>query len=359
MSSPQPLSTEVVVGAGGEAVVSRTVGGMPRRAPWDRAAVAELAERQHGMLTARQLAAFGVPNSTIHQPDDVGSMFSLVLPGVHRLGRQRQLSQEESNCAALLYAGASAVLTGRSMLLRHDVRAAREPAIRPVDRVHVLVPHERQRASHGFVMVERTWRFPAAVRVWNGLPEAPFERAVMDACRRCSTYDAVLAVMAEAVQRGHTTVERLAEEIAACQRRGTRFPRRVLSELASGVRSVPEGRLRDGMLGRGLAAVLFNPWLYTPDGELLCHPDAYERETGTIAEVDSQEHHLAPADWKHTMARHARVTSYGLALLHFPPSRFLSDIDGCLDEFVRTVERRRGIPRPEVVILDAERRLVS
>ncbi len=321
--------------------------------------MAELAERQHWMVTAKQLAAFGVPKSTVYQADTVGSMFSLVLPGVHLLGPPRPLSQEEQNCAALLYSGPGALLTGRSTLLRHDIRAAKDPAIRPADRVHVLVPHERQRASHGFVMVERTWRFPSVVREWQGLPEAPIARATMDACRRCSSEKAVLALMAEVVQRGRTTVARLQDELAACQRRGTRFPRRVLAELASGIRSVPEGRLRAGMIRRGMTSVLYNPSLYTPDGELLCRPDAYEPETGTIAEVDSQEYHLAPAGWKYTMARHARVTSYGLALLHFPPSRFDDDLDGCLDEFAHTVLRRQGMRRPDVLIRDSEGRLVS
>lgn len=160
---------------------------MPSRASWNRSAVESLAAGQGGFVTAKQLESLGVPRSTVHAPAGVGGMFSWVLPGVHRLGPQRGLTEEEKNQVALLYVGYGAVLTGRSVLLRHSVRAASDCAVRPVDRVHVLVSWQRQRSSHDFVMVERTWRFPRSTRVHDDLAEASMARAALDACRRCSS----------------------------------------------------------------------------------------------------------------------------------------------------------------------------
>ncbi len=284
-------------------------------------------------------------------------MFSLVLPAVHRLGAQRELSEEERNQAALLYVGCGALLTGRSVLMRHRVRAASDPAVRPADRVHTLVGWQRQRSSHDFVMVERTWRFPRSIRVRDGLPEAPMARAAMDACRRCSSQDAVTAILTEVVQSGLATVDQLQRELAEGQRRGSRFPRLALEAIADGVRSVPEGHLREAALARGLHSLRYNQYLYLPDGRFIARPDAYDPATGTAVEVDSQEFHYRAADWKATMERHAWMTSCGLAVLHFPPSRLVDDVDGCLDQIALTIASRAHVPAPNLIMRDTALRL--
>jgi very-short-patch-repair endonuclease len=49
-------------------------------------------------------------------------------------------------------------------------------------------------------------------------------------------------------------------------------------------------------------------------------------------EVDSQAWHLLPEDWEHTMQRHARMSRYGILVLHVPPNRIRTDPAGVADD---------------------------
>jgi hypothetical protein len=44
-----------------------------------------------------------------------------------------------------------------------------------------------------------------------------------------------------------------------------------------------------------------------------------------VAEVDSREWHLSPADWEQTMARHARLIAAGLRVQHFSPHQIRTE----------------------------------
>jgi hypothetical protein len=319
---------------------------MPRRAQWDRTAVRDLARSQHHLVTAAQLLQLGVPRSTIYQPDDVGSMFSWVLPGVHRVDGRGDLSADQRDCAALMYSGAGAALTGATKLCRVGVRAARHPAIQ-TGFVHTLIPHERRRASHGFVQVERT-SVPYAVRPVHGFACVTNARAVIDACRRCTEEEAARALVFEVIQRRFSTVEALEREHHQAQIRGSRFVRRALEEVAGGARSLPEGDVRRAFIEAGWTRLVYNAVLETPEGVFIACPDVYDPETGVCLDVDSREFHFDVASWEATMARHARMTSYGLAVLHAPPSRAARDMAGVVDEVARAIRLREGHPVPPV-----------
>lgn len=308
---------------------------------------------QRGLITAAQLALLGVPRASIGYRNGLGGMFSRVLPGIHAVGTS-QLDIDQRDQAALLYAGKDAALTGRSALLRYGVRAASRPEFSGEDRIHVLVPATRQRASHGFVSVERT-HVPAAVAHLGGFAVVPVARAVLDASRRCRYERAVRALVAEVIQRSMTTTDDLRTELNRGARRGSAFPRRAIEEVTAGIRSAPEGDLRRGFVLRGLTEPLWNPELYLPNGQFLCRPDAYFAASGVAVEVDSREYHLSPEDWEYTMRRHARMTAAGLIVLHYPPSRIRVDIAGVVDEILRTVKQSTGRRVPELLITPADR----
>lgn len=321
---------------------------MPRPPLWSRDAVLAAAARQHGLLTAAQLTALGVQRSTLGRSDQLGGMFSRVLPGVHRVDGRGALGVDQRDRAALLYAGPESVLTGAEILRRYGVRAAFGPGMRELERVHTLVPHARQRASHGFVTVERT-RFMPGYRERSGLRIAVLPRVVLDAVRRCTDEAAVRAVIFEVVQRGLVAPEALEDERRRGQIRGSRFARLALEEVLAGVRSVPEADVRQEFLARGWTDLRFNPRLYLPDGRFLASPDVYDA-SGVCLEVDSREHHFAVESWEATMRRHASMTAAGLAVLHVPPSRIRADAAGVVAEFGRAVDVRRGWPSPPVLV---------
>lgn len=320
---------------------------MPRRAQWDRAAVHALAQEQHQLVTAAQLHELGVPRSTVYgRTDAVGGMFTWVLPGIHRVDGRAPLTDDQRDLAALLYAGDGSALTGSSRLRRARSRAAARPAF-DTGRVHVLVPHERRRVSHGFVQIERTV-LPYAVRPVDGLACTTNARAVVDACRRCTDEEAVRALDFEVVQRGITTPAALEREHQQSQTRGSRFLRLALGEVLGGARSVPEGDVRRALVQAGWDRLLFNPVLETSDGRFVACPDAYDPETGVCLEIDSREFHFEAASWEATMARHARMTAYGLAVLHAPPSRATRDMPGLVAELGAAIAAREGHPPPRV-----------
>jgi len=277
-------------------------------------------------------------------------MFSRVLLGVHRVDGPGQLSPEQRAMAAQLYAGPGSVLTAVEVLRGYAVRAASAPALRQLDRVQVLVPHERHRASHGFVTVERTTFMPR-YRERDGLRLATLPRAVLDAARRCTDEGAVRALIFEVVQRGLATPEALEDERRLGQVRGSRFARLALEEVFAGVRSVPEGDVRRSFLARGWTGLAFNPRLHLPNGRFLASPDVYDR-SGVCLEVDSREHHFSVASWEATMRRHAAMTAAGLAVIHVPPSRYRAHPDAVIDEFARAVDVRRGWPLPPIHVRD-------
>ncbi len=286
--------------------------------------------------------------STLGRSDQLGGMFSRVLPGVHRVDGRGALTSEQRDHAALLYAGPQSVLTGAEVLRDYGVRAAFAPGMHELERIHTLVPHEHQRASHGFVTVERT-RFMPGHRERNGLRVAVLPRVVLDAVRRCTDESAVRAVIFEVVQRGLVAPESLDEERRRGQIRGSRFARIALEEVLAGVRSMPEADVRREFLARGWTNLRFNPRLHLPDGAFLACPDVYDA-SGVCLEVDSREHHFAVDSWEATMRRHASMTAAGLAVLHVPPSRIRADAAGVVSEFARAVDVRRGWPSPPVLV---------
>jgi hypothetical protein len=187
--------------------------------------------------------------------------------------------------------------------------------------VDVLVPAASKRSDSGFVAVHRTWRIPKEVICDGPIRYAPPGRAVADTVRALAVSDlaGVRAVVAGAVQQGRCTIADLAAELQSGPVRGSATLRAVLAEVIDGIRSPAEADLRALIRSSGLPQPLYNPKLYLPGGAFLAQPDAWWPDFGVAAEVDSREWHLSPADWEDTMARHARMSSAGIVVLHFSP----------------------------------------
>jgi hypothetical protein len=122
------------------------------------------------------------------------------------------------------------------------------------------------------------------------------------------------------VQRGKVQLWQLAAEFERGPVRGSALLRAAVAEVADGVRSGAEGDLLGVIRRARLPMPMLNPRLLV-DGEFLACPDAWWPDAGVAVEVDSREWHLSPADWEHTMARHARMSSHGIIVLHYPPTR--------------------------------------
>ena len=244
------------------------------------------------------------------------------------------------------------MLTGATGLRRLGVRAASSNFWAGDVASHVLVPHFRHRSSHGFAFVERTVAFPSRSRmVAEVLRIALPARATLDAARRCTDEQSVRALIFEVVQRRLAAPEQLHDERVLGQIRGSRYARRAIDEVMAGPRSIPEGDLRRAFEDADVCGLLYNPVLVDPDGSFLASPDVYDPRTGTCLEVDSREFHFEVGSWESTMARHARMTMRGLAVLHSPPSRIRRAAGAVVAEFVATQQSRTGVSLVSVRVL--------
>jgi hypothetical protein len=315
---------------------------MPRRARADLRALDDLAYAQSGVVTAAQLVAVGLPSSTLRHRARTGGPWRRVLPGTYLL-TNGEPTVDQRRAAALLYAGADACITGAEALRLDGVRRARDLDAS----VQVLVPHLQRRQSAGFVIVERTIRMPDVVQR-EGHPCAAAPRAYVDAARRLTALRDVEALLADGVQSGRVTVGQLVREQRAGQRRGSALVNDAIRALAAGVRSAAEAQLRRAWLESGLDEPLWNRPLFDRSGRFIAQPDAYVPDAGVAVEVDSKEHHLLPADWAETMARHGRMSEHGLVVLHVPPSRIDRDAPAMMREISTTVKVHSGRQLPDI-----------
>lgn len=279
-------------------------------------------------MRAAELDRLGVPRSTQTYRSRAGGPWTRLLPGILLVTGGRP-DRAQWLRAALLYVGGGGMFTGECALALYGLRCVGgAPAL------HLLVPHRRRRASHPAVMVERTTRLPRH-RTVLGLPVAPVPRAAIDAARRMRDVNAVRALLAEVVQRGLCTVPQLADELRGAQRRGTALPRRVLREVADGVRSVAEAELRELLRRSGLPLPVWNHDVFDAFGTWLARPDAFWPALGVVVEVDSMEWHLGPAEYRQTQARQRRMSAAGLTVLPVSPA----DLRERPDEVLATIRR--------------------
>lgn len=215
--------------------------------------------------------------------------------------------------AALLFAGPDAFLTGNIALWLYGFRS------RIPDRVDTVVRHDRHRRSNLFAQVSRSARTDVEIVSRNQLPCAPVARAVADTCRKLDSSRAARAVVAEAVQRRFCTVEELRSELEAGPTQRSVLLRDALAEVEAGSRSVPESDFRRLIRGSSLPEPEWNVTLLSATGERIATPDAWWPDAGVAVEIDSRTWHLSPEDWEATMDRHARMTSYGINVIHVSP----------------------------------------
>jgi len=214
----------------------------------------------------------------------------------------------------------------------HGVKSADR---RGIEVPHVLTPHARRKTGHHLLVVERCRQPPVAV-IRHGLAVAPVAKCLVDAARRESQLDQVRELVAECIQSDLCTVSELAGEVRRAARQRTALSRAALAEIDAGVRSVAEARIRRAVLASDLPIPLFNPQLFTPDGEFIASPDGYFVDCAAGWEVDSFAYHLRRGSYLNTQRRQRRVTIQGVLLMPVSP------IDG-YERPEQLVEERRGL----------------
>jgi hypothetical protein len=318
---------------------------MGQKALYDQHTMAEVLARQSGLITRSQVQGCAMSDEALRHRIRDGGPWQVLLPGVY-ITNTGTLTRVQRDLAAVLYAGPGSVVTGPAALVFHTIRA---PRTRMVD---VLIPHQRRRRNLRFVQVHRTSRMPAAVLPAGAVCYAPRARAVADTVRGLRDLSEVRAIVADAVQRGKVTLDELAGELDHGQAQGSARYRRVLAEVADGVRSAAEGDLHDLVRREHLPDPLYNPSLYAGT-EFIAIPDAWWPDAGVAGEIDSRQWHLSPSDWERTLARGTRMSAHGIIVLRFPPRRLRTEPRVVAAELRSALEAGRARGRLDIKAVPA------
>ena len=137
-------------------------------------------------------------------------------------------------------------------------------------------------------------------------------------------------------------------EVRAAARQRTALTREALSEIAAGIRSVAEAKIREILQQAGIPAPEWNVEIFGPDGEFLGRPDAYWPHFGAALEIDSMAFHLTPAAYKRTQRRQRQLTIRGILVLPVAPGDALADPDAFLAEVRALLAAAAARPCPAV-----------
>jgi hypothetical protein len=272
---------------------------------------------QRGVLSRAQALASSTTAAGLQHRLRPGGPWQRLLPGVY-LTSTGAPTAEQLQVAAMLYAGRQSLVTGPAALAFHGIRGATSA------KIDVLVPASSSVTSRRFVVTHRTRRMPTQWAQDLAIRYALPARAIADAVSELDRLSDARTVVAGGVQRGLCTVRQLADELAQRHDAGDALFRRVLAEVAAGIRSAPEAELRELITSSGLPTPLYNPDLYL-NGRFLARPDAWWPQAGVAVEVDSKEWHLSPADWQRTLQRHRRMTAAGILVIHVTPAELRTD----------------------------------
>lgn len=297
----------------------------------------DVLKRQHQVISRNQVLAAGITSDTLSRRVSKGGPWQRLLPGVY-LAVAGSPTQDQREAAALLYAGTRSTVSGIAALRRHGQRT---PSCNSVD---VLVPATRRRQSAGYVVVHRTTQVPERVCYQGSLQYTLPSRAVADAVRWLDDLGTVRGLVAGAVQTKLCSIEQLISELRTGPMQGSAHFRTVLAEVIDGIRSPAEAEARELIRRSGLPAPMFNARLFVGD-MLLAIPDAWWPDFGVAVEVDSQEWHLLPEDWKQTMSRHDKMTALGILVLHFTPQQIREEPEHVVSTIRQALLTRRGQPR--------------
>jgi hypothetical protein len=314
----------------------------------DQGRLDHILAEQELVVTQSQVVACGMTRKALQYRLRPGGPWRELLPRTY-LAVTGTPTPAQKEVAAVLYAGRDrvlsagrdSVLTGLAALRRHGLK------VPVIEEISILIPAgqaSQGRRSRAFVTVRPTVRMPAPVCYKGVVQYALPERALADATRELHNFREVRALVADAVQRRRCRLDVMQEEVARGPRRGSAWLRRSLAEVSGGIRSGAEGDFGDLLRRCGLPIPMFNARLYA--GKVfIAIVDAWWPEAGVAVEVDSRAWHLLPEDWERDLQRHARMSSHGIIVLHFPPTRIRSDPAGVAADIKAALAAGQGRPR--------------
>jgi very-short-patch-repair endonuclease len=270
---------------------------------WDRA-TAQIAERQHGLISLEQLRRLGMDESTARRRAKVGTLYR-VHRGVFSVGHPR-LDADGRWMAAVLACGPGAVLSHRSAAALWGLRENRRASI------DVTAPNRRGRIPDG-IDAHRDGSVTLADRTEvHGIPCTTVARTLLDLAAVIPVWELKKAISEAEVLRvlDHAAVRRLIRRSRG--RRGVARLRMLLDDihpLTRRTRSEMERLFLDMCVRARLSQPEVNVSLVI-DGACV-KPDFLWRDAGLIVEADSRRYHDTDSAFQHDRRREQRLLLAG------------------------------------------------
>jgi hypothetical protein len=296
----------------------------------------QLLTLQLGVVSRQQVFEMGVSPRSLQYRIRRGGPWQRLLPGVY-LTSTGEPSHDQLIVAAALYAGEASLITGPAALRFYGIQGPDR------QRIDVLVPASTRPASRDFVTIHRTRRMPTQWMPGFGCRYVLPPRAVADAVGSLASLADARALVASAVQRDQRLIGELAAELAGRRHKSDALLRQVLVEVADGIRSAPEGELRELIRASGLPEPMYNPELYL-NGTFLARPDAWWPQASVAVEVDSVLFHTLPQDYHDTIERRRKMGAAGINVLPVSPHQLRTSEQEVLADIAAAISN--GHPAP-------------
>lgn len=290
-----------------------------------RAEVTRAFARSAGVLSRDDIAALGVSRGTVRSALALG-WWQQPLPGVV-VGHGGPVTSEQMRRAALMYGGPGSMLSHRTAGVLHGLRVSEL-------RIEIVVPHGRRLTGNRLLVVHQVRRHPSRV-LRHGHLCTGVARTVTDIAVTTRRACDVTALVADAVQRGLTTVSAIARDAETAPQRGSGALTLALEAIGAGARSIGEAEFLQLVRRAGLPEPELNARIDTAAGTF--YVDALWRKLGIGVEIDGAAWHLDPASWERDLFRQNAIQATGVMLLRFPVRRLRTEPQRVLAELRRAL----------------------
>jgi very-short-patch-repair endonuclease len=272
--------------------------------------IAELAAKQHGIVSTWQLVDLGFGQDAIDYRAKAGRLHR-IHPGVYAVGHKTLTSHGNWIAAVLAY--------GPHAVLSHCTAAALWGIGKRRWKIDVTTPQHRH--SRGGVRTHTALLQPEDVRRRDGIPVTSVARTILDLAA-IQDEDRLTRTIEDSDRAGLLDLSALDRAIARRPRaRGTKRLRAVLADYRgpADMRSNNERRFRALIKRASLPEPQFNVLVA---GVLV---DAHWPHWNLVVEIDSRAFHLTPSAFERDRIRDAQLQMAGYRVLRITEKRLNAD----------------------------------
>jgi very-short-patch-repair endonuclease len=286
--------------------------------PPDRA-IAELADRQHGVVATYQLVALGLTYDEIRYRARTGRLHR-IHRGVYAVG-YRTLTPKGHRMAAVLAYGPDAVLSHRSAAAHWGIG-------QPSWKIDVTTP--RGRPSRAKIRAHRGVLEPDDITIHDGIPVTSVARTILDLASVLNQ-DRLTRLIEEADRKERFDLKALDRAMA---RRPHAPGTRRLNAVLAAYRGTADTRSK---LERDFRALILKAGLPEPQHNAVVaglSVDVYWPEWKLVVELDGEPYHNNPHAFENDRIRDATLQKAGIRVLRVTGTRLEQDAAGVLADIV-------------------------